>query len=167
MLNYLVEMVLMQLQILFLFRTHIILERKKKRYFRAFNFISSNSIQFNFVLILKYFKETAPPIQPKLSEMKDNYLVNYATHEENLVRPPEPYAKCLIKALGRDEQPPIRIDVKGYYRWLDPYLTTNRSTYINFSDDDRRGIGEKNILTFYVVSLVFLGIYIICFTVIR
>lgn len=57
-----------------------------------------------------------------------------------------------IKGLGRDEQPPIRPHLKGYYKWLDPYLTTSRATFIDFPQTERFGIGDKDIITFYVVS---------------
>lgn len=33
---------------------------------------------------------------------------------------------------------------------MDPYVTTNRLTHIDFPKDQRNGIGERDIVTFYV-----------------
>lgn len=57
-----------------------------------------------------------------------------------------------IKALGRDEQPAIRPEEKGFYRWLDPYLSTSRGTHVPFTKDQQDGVARKDIITFYDIA---------------
>lgn len=54
-----------------------------------------------------------------------------------------------MRALGRDEQPAIRPELKGYWKWMDPYLTTSRVTHCPFTKDQQDGVARKDIVTFY------------------
>lgn len=57
-----------------------------------------------------------------------------------------------IKGLGRDEQPAVKLENKGFWKWNDCYLTTNRSAYIPFTKDQQNGLARKDIITFYDTS---------------
>ncbi|XP_031335631.1 uncharacterized protein LOC116165380 [Photinus pyralis] len=94
-----------------------------------------------------------PPVKPtKISEMKESFYPSYVKSCSEEVRPPEPYAKCEIRGLGRDEQPAIRPEEKGSWKLMDPYLTTSRSTYLPFTVNQQNGVAKKDIVTYYDAS---------------
>ncbi|KAK5647287.1 hypothetical protein RI129_002179 [Pyrocoelia pectoralis] len=91
-----------------------------------------------------------PPVKPtKISEMKESFYPSFISLYSEEVRPPEPHAKCEIRALGRDEQPAIRPEEKGYLKLMDPYLTTTRASYLPFTVNQQNGVAKKDIITFY------------------
>lgn len=96
----------------------------------------------------KLFADPPPPLKPVLSEMKDNFRINYYNPDTREVFPPAISAVCAVRGLGRDEQPPLRPGEKGFWKWMDPYLTTNKSAYVQFSKDQRAFI-KKDLPTFY------------------
>lgn len=91
-----------------------------------------------------------PPVKPlQISEMKESYYRRYIQFSDREVYPPEPYATCEIRALGRDEQPAVRPEATGHWKLMDPYLTTTRATYVPFTVDQQNGVAKKDIVTFY------------------
>ncbi|XP_025830307.1 uncharacterized protein LOC112904447 isoform X2 [Agrilus planipennis] len=97
----------------------------------------------------KIFQNPPKPRSHFLSEMHESYTLKQPIADDEIVYPPEPYAKCEVKALGRDEQPKIRPEEKGYYKWLDPYMTTYASTHFPFTKEHWEGISKKDIITYY------------------
>lgn len=63
-----------------------------------------------------------------------------------------------IKALGRDEQPPVPPQLRGYYRHMDNYVSTNRADFIHYNKDQQDGIGRKDIVTYYDASNIPRGV---------
>ncbi|GJQ76566.1 hypothetical protein Trydic_g2263 [Trypoxylus dichotomus] len=100
----------------------------------------------------KMFKEPPPPISPGISETKREFYAKDFTQDSRQVYPPNDFAYCEIKSLGRDEQPTIRPEHSGYYRHMDPYVTTNRITHLPFTIDQQDGLSRKDIVTFYDAS---------------
>ncbi|KAF5274795.1 hypothetical protein FQR65_LT00378 [Abscondita terminalis] len=94
-----------------------------------------------------------PPVKPlNLSETKETYIHRYVKFPEREVFPPEPYAICKISALGRDEQPAVRPEQRGYWKLTDPYVSTTRATYVPFTINQQNGIAKKDIITYYDAS---------------
>ncbi|KAK9886697.1 hypothetical protein WA026_017614 [Henosepilachna vigintioctopunctata] len=104
----------------------------------------------NYIRNLEEKMIAAPPkpMTPKISEMKDNFRMNYSQPQTRETLPPSMTAICPVQGLGRDEQPPIRPENKGFWKWLDPYLTTNRSTYIQFTPNQCKE-AKKDFPTYY------------------
>ncbi|KAL3288097.1 hypothetical protein HHI36_002547 [Cryptolaemus montrouzieri] len=88
------------------------------------------------------------PIAPKISEMKDNFRINYVNPNPQEVTAPAIASICPVQGLGRDEQPPVRPEKQGFWKWLDPYMTTNKSTHVQFSKDQCKD-AKKDFPTFY------------------
>ncbi|KAF5281808.1 hypothetical protein FQA39_LY05022 [Lamprigera yunnana] len=91
---------------------------------------------------------TPPPLKgTKLSASKESYQ-EFANIGSAKVFLSEPYVECEIKALGRDEQLPRPLEEKGYWKLLDPYLSTSRATYIPFNVNRQNGV-KKDIFTLH------------------
>lgn len=54
--------------------------------------------------------------------------------------------------MGRDLQPAVYPEEKGFWKWLDIYLTTNRASHVPFTLDQQNGLARKDIVTFYDAS---------------
>ncbi|KAK9695483.1 hypothetical protein QE152_g32538 [Popillia japonica] len=100
----------------------------------------------------KMFREPPRPISPGISETKQEYCAQAVPDSSRIAFPPNNFAYCEIRALGRDEQPPVRPEQCGYYRYMDPYMTTNRISYVPFTIDQQDGLSRKDIVTFYDAS---------------
>ncbi|XP_044746865.1 uncharacterized protein LOC123308320 [Coccinella septempunctata] len=94
------------------------------------------------------FAHPPRPITPKISEMKDNFRINYLNLDSREVIPPAISAVCPVQGLGRDEQPPVRPENPGFWKWLDPYMTTNKSTHIQFNKTQCKN-AKKDFPTYY------------------
>lgn len=100
--------------------------------------------------------------------MKENYQQKYPACQDAIVFPPNPhsfceviiksilpfvhlYTTCLaqVKGLGRDVQPAIHPEEMGFWKLLDPYMTTNRMVHVPFTVEQQNGIARKDIVTFY------------------
>lgn len=54
--------------------------------------------------------------------------------------------------MGKEVQPPIPPAEPGYWKWLDPYMTTNRAHHTLFTTNQWNGVARKDHTTFYVTK---------------
>lgn len=58
----------------------------------------------------------------------------------------------------------MKPQLPGYYRHMDPYVSTNRADFVHFTREQQDGIGRKDIVTFYDASNIPKGVKIIAIT---
>ncbi|KAF7273684.1 hypothetical protein GWI33_013631 [Rhynchophorus ferrugineus] len=92
----------------------------------------------------KLIKKPPPPKSPRLSLMKDSYRFVTCQRQNDRI----PNIKCEIPETYRAVQPNINPAEKGYYKYLDIYLTENRSKYVPYSPEDLKKAHE-DLITFY------------------
>ncbi|XP_022902170.1 uncharacterized protein [Onthophagus taurus] len=97
----------------------------------------------------RMFAAPPPPLGTPTTTTKQDYCGSFSPPTYRQVFPPNPYAYCPIKALGRDESKPIPPELPGVYRHMDPYMTTARMSYIPFTINQQNGIARKDIVTYY------------------
>nr|CAH7716737.1 unnamed protein product [Callosobruchus chinensis] len=96
----------------------------------------------------RMFANPPKPMTPEISEMKDNFRQPHYKHERREIFGPAVSASCELSGLEGPLQPGISPAQKGYWKYLDIYMTENKMNYIPYTEEQLENCKE-DLATYY------------------